>query len=660
MATRLVRYAGWVSGIGSIFALTMALVYGDSLPTGQVLSPRLGEIDVTGNQTIRFGGWVDFPGSSGLIKIFVKTKSPLGAFSWHQVGTATPSSTGTDVGGQTRYVWTYSALKSDLFNGETWPEGGTARVKFLATSFTRGNRLLPVYDGNMIPGNNEELVLADRAPTPADLPPDQSPDYLNKKPREPDTLRYYLSVGTDYQGGGAPIWLSLPTLDAFKRRYFDQAASCSLSRRPAIQATYFNQGDLGVGREMHCVRNECTKETACYVKNYGNPDGTPIFGRMDKASESLLANKPFATVAMVERGAMATGADNKVFFAVYDNQKLAQPQNPDSALLRLDAPLDNKAYNKSIPGNCLVCHGIGSRYTPSSKTAFDARVTGAYFLPFDLQSFDFFSTSTSNPLSRTMQEAAFKGLNRLVYFTDLYFNLDARELIEGWYGGAYWPLNTFMANFVPSGWRNPSSATDDAKRKQLYLNVVARSCRTCHITHVDNDDPSVPSPLTFGSFQQLSDLAAVAYTDICVTHAMPNAEQALKQFWASPARAHFLNRLSLPNECHVTPRPGPTSATVSAISTAAVVDRFTSDSCSCTTRDCLKTVDQQYLRDLPETSLVAGSEPAIAGMLDTARQCRDRILQPGRGSGSTTPLRPPAQLLLEQELEREERLNRTP
>ena len=56
MANRLVRYAGWAFGIGTIFALTMALVYGDSLPTGQVLSPRLGDIDVTGNQTIRFAG----------------------------------------------------------------------------------------------------------------------------------------------------------------------------------------------------------------------------------------------------------------------------------------------------------------------------------------------------------------------------------------------------------------------------------------------------------------------------------------------------------------------------------------------------------------------------------------------------------------------------
>src|SRR5262245_14112290 len=289
MANRLVRYAGWATAVGTIFALTMALLSGDTLPTGQVLSPRLGEIDVTGNQTIRFAGWVDFPGSTGLVKIFVKTKSPLGAYMWQQVATVSPSSSGTVVGSQIRYVWTYSALKNELFNGDTWPEGGTARVKFLASSASRGNRLLSVYDGNMVPGNNEELVLADRAPTPADLPKAESPNYLNKQPSGTvgDTFRYYQSIGTDSQGGGPTISSSLPTLAAFKRRYFDQAASCPLSRRPEYTATYFNQGDLGLGREMHCVRNECTKETACYVKNEGNPDGTPMFGRMDRAGEAV-------------------------------------------------------------------------------------------------------------------------------------------------------------------------------------------------------------------------------------------------------------------------------------------------------------------------------------------------------------------------------------
>ena len=61
---------------------------------------------------------------------------------------------------------------------------------------------------------------------------------------------------------------------------------------------------------------------------------------------------------------MPLRAANKVFFAVYDHQFLRDPSNPDSAPLALQAPLDNKGYNKSIPTNCLVCHGISSRYTP--------------------------------------------------------------------------------------------------------------------------------------------------------------------------------------------------------------------------------------------------------------------------------------------------------
>jgi hypothetical protein len=164
-------------------------------------------------------------------------------------------------------------------------------------------------------------------------------------------------------------------------------------------AIYFNRGDLGIGREMHCIRDN-DDETACYVLNFGARDGTPRFNSIGDSLQALNAHKPFATVAMVERGKMKADDPNKVFFVVYDaNGKLLDT-----------APLDNKGFNTFIPGNCLVCHGSGSAYTPSKlgpdgETVEDGpKVVGARFLPFDLSSFLYFSSDSENKFSREKQE----------------------------------------------------------------------------------------------------------------------------------------------------------------------------------------------------------------------------------------------------------------
>ena len=139
------------------------------------------------------------------------------------------------------------------------------------------------------------------------------------------------------------------------------------------------------------------------------------------------------------------------------------------------------------------------------------------------------------------------------------------------------------------------------------MNVVARSCRTCHISSADSVGHA---NLTFGTFDQLFKNRFIAYMRACSDHSMPNAEQSLKQFWASPARAHLLNRLSIVDPtCNVTPRASrPAGANLSA-STAALLERYTADSCNCTTGECLTAVDDQYLREVAITPLSGGSDP---------------------------------------------------
>src|SRR5262249_34931965 len=141
---------------------------------------------------------------------------------------------------------------------------------------------------------------------------------------------------------------------------------------------YFNQGDLGIGREMSCEQNLERSETACYVQNYGSPDGTPLFDSYDQSIEAIKSAHAFATVAMVERGKMPYGSKNKVFFVVYDK---------NGKLLYDSARLDNREFNEFIPGNCLTCHGGRLERDAKGKVT---GVSGASFLPFDLKSFRYY------------------------------------------------------------------------------------------------------------------------------------------------------------------------------------------------------------------------------------------------------------------------------
>src|SRR5205814_2098554 len=113
-----------------------------------------------------------------------------------------------------------------------------------------------------------------------------TPDYLNKGPQlnNFENLRYYFRVRTSPDGTGTPISNYNPdnyeyegeslTLEKFKDKYgFNGAASGLVERVDNI--SYFNQGDLGIGRQMSCSKKLETDETACFVENYGSTDRTP-------------------------------------------------------------------------------------------------------------------------------------------------------------------------------------------------------------------------------------------------------------------------------------------------------------------------------------------------------------------------------------------------
>jgi mono/diheme cytochrome c family protein len=529
-------------------------------PQGFIEEPRIGEyvipvLNPTNraaasaanlDQEFTFKGWVNFPPGQGQLWFYVDhTGDSYPGNGSTRIRIAQPLSTTRIVGGQT--VWNFSIgpfkpfreLVNQKSFAKPWQDGGTGRINIYAFRFSDGQTAnLPGRDRQAVRGNLfGPLVFADGDATPVSqskyIPPLYPvPDYLGKKNQTgtpAETEDYYQSVYITPNGLPAPAFSIrdlIPTLQQFKTRYFQScqgvAGSYKVDASPAI---YFNKGDLGIGREMHCSYNVCTKETACYVRNFGSATGKALFNATNivPSRDAIAANKPFATVVMVSRGLMAQGAPNKVFFAVY---------GPTGTLVT-EAQLDNRQYNKFIPGNCLVCHGAQARYVKSTR-----EVYFAHFLPFDLQhGFTFYSTTASNPLSRAAQEGKFKTLNRLVATTDLYTLPNARALLNGFYGASAahsnpntWPSPTFKNDWVPSGW-NTAGFT-----RQLYKQVMAGNCRTCHVSHAS---------VHFGSYSDFVNFAFAIQKAVCGGRGadiMPNAEVTSKAFWRSSARAQLVNQ----------------------------------------------------------------------------------------------------------------------
>jgi hypothetical protein len=290
-------------------------------------------------------------------------------------------------------------------------------------------------------------------------------------------------------------------------------------------AVYYNQADLGLGRELHCksfARGGVTGR-ACYSKNYGvDAAGAPAFGANPSAAlvDAVARHASFATVAMVfdpSQGARA------VQFTVY---------NGATGALQDHAQLDTVGANISVPSNCIVCHGGSARYDGSKHT-----VNGARFLPLDAASFVFASDAG---YTRADQAESLRSLNAHVRATAPSANDPIAELIDGWYGGDVTQASAVADDqFVPTGWTAPNDPIADREHRAVYARVFRPACRTCHASQA-----SYP----FASYDAFIAAATVS-SDVCGTFSMPQAEQTLRRAWASPVRAYLFGALGTFTAC---------------------------------------------------------------------------------------------------------------
>ncbi len=425
------------------------------------------------------------------------------------------------------YSWSVSATPvPNAGVAARWPQGGLVRLRALHPD-PAGDRVLTTFDnvtftdcalqqtgwvgiGTACVGlgaTNSAVVSTTNTPVlPGGPGAFNFNGFLGRKNTISvnETQQYYDEID-------APL-----TLNAFKTAYGFPGNE--------VTATYYNHGDLGLGREMHCktfITPAAQVGVACYVSNYsgatnGAGVGIPAFNvsQATVLADAVARQHAFATVAMVYE---PTFAPNQVKFMVYD----AAGNRANTA------QLDSTANNVSIPNNCLSCHGTSATYDSGT----DSVSTDARFLPFDPDAFRY---STAPGFTYADQADAFRRLNQLVKLTNT--NAAINEFIDGLYAPKLVSDPTAVANpdFVPADWAN---ATDNLNGTALYLGVVKPACRTCHMS---SSNPT----LDFADYSDFTTFAAAIRNDVCGTsHVMPHAERVMKNFWQSGARAYLITGL---------------------------------------------------------------------------------------------------------------------
>ncbi len=283
-------------------------------------------------------------------------------------------------------------------------------------------------------------------------------------------------------------------------------------------ATFINFNDLGFGRDMHCRQNGA--EIACYVTNYGGSNQAPA--NYTLADNANVADR-IATVAM-EYSAVTVGSPIVKFYA-FAGGVAASPRITS-------ADLDG-AGPKFVPNLCLQCHG--GTYLPANPvlpTVAEVNM-GASFREFDIYSYrdGAYANGLATGLTQILaQEPAFFDLNQRVLASAPQTAIS--ELINIWYPTSAPPFNQ---NAVPVGW---------ASQPGLYLNVVAKACRTCHAAQ-ENAFSTDKAWASFAQFQNAKpviqfvactgDPAQPNWDQVKRFRFMPHANVTFKNFWLDPS-----------------------------------------------------------------------------------------------------------------------------
>ena len=304
-------------------------------------------------------------------------------------------------------------------------------------------------------------------------------------------------------------------------------------------AHFINKVDLNLTRDHHMI-SYGPYQTAGYVCNHKGPhptvaDPTALFPpkeEVDQLIGTIKKNIDLVACVAMEYSADVTYAGVVQTGHPYTRFLIFKP-DPSSGELTLAPSVDlDGRKEKFVPGVCTACHGgkftyedtkIGNQGGFPISTLINGDLT-AHFLPFDMANFAF-STKTT----KEQREDEIFALNKKVYNVEkTRVTDDAKhfitasdgsksitQLIDGWYsksGG--------MASTEPEFWLDYIAEPWKVYHPDIYHDVIAHSCRTCHVA-MDNR-----------AFE-ITPTSAASNNLTCGNFLMPNSLVTFNRFWVS-------------------------------------------------------------------------------------------------------------------------------
>ena len=317
-------------------------------------------------------------------------------------------------------------------------------------------------------------------------------------------------------------------------------------------AVFRDVRDLGYGRRMTGRRN-ADGSIAFFVENYNVANVPGGYSQVNVDAAVVRDPKWHVGTNAIEWSASpCTAADPTPSTSIAPcntSNNFAKFYNFDPATGQRQNTLNlDGRGQKSMPGICINCHGgRADPLTPQSTFALVenslSRKRGdvqAKLQAFNVDSFDW---STAPGFTRADQEAVLKIFNQWVLcsyagggsVTGAWGTCNrpaaganewqgtSAALIQNWYGGAALPNPQFSDTYLPAVWNT------GAANVQLYQQVVAPYCRTCHLLRGTGNE----NDIDFDSEVKFRGYASRIKTHVFDRGNMPLAFLVYQDFWKS-------------------------------------------------------------------------------------------------------------------------------
>jgi len=359
-----------------------------------------------------------------------------------------------------------------------------------------------------------------------------NPNAYYNKIKAPATFAQWLKkYGFPLQVNGPPV--SLPSNIEVGPINEPRPEIFNPYRQPVV-VKYFNRLDLGIGRDMHCIRfgksyllggDKVPKGVACYVTNYGDlPEKGVVTDDLERTTLASMHNLNTRgdTVAMTYDP--TESKDTRVQFYIYgtalkikgSSNTIYDSQARLKTSIKLDSnePDSGKDIGKASPGLCLSCHG-GDYDTKRNL------VKNASFLPFDPNLFGY---AAEGDIKQDIQESSFKTINSFVLATKP--TPAIKDFIEGLYKGGDTSATASIYSSGSLHEANPDYIPRLWKDNPEKYKVAQKYCLMCHMALRKTQ---------FNYFQSSIFFDNNLYAACSDPKTMPHAEVPYNGFWRSGA-----------------------------------------------------------------------------------------------------------------------------